>query len=281
VTMKQQYDAFPDQREEREEFLGDVTEAVWDRATSTNLGNPARIAQVLGRAGRRGHLSLWFSRPEEQALAIDLGIAGGVPAVESDSVLVTAQNGGANKVDYYLTRQVDYEIQLRPDAGRSAAEAQSRVEVRLDNAAPAGISSFALGPWDERFEPGENHSFVSVYTPLALAGAALEDVPVQLETATELGRNVFSMFIGVPAESSRTLELELEGTVRLERGGWYVLDLVRQPTLHPDDVSVSIEVPPGWRIIDTDGVEPVTLRRAVDRRVLRTDGEVRVKVERV
>ncbi|MGI8795894.1 MAG: DUF4012 domain-containing protein [Acidimicrobiia bacterium] len=276
VTLRQAYDAFS--QEEREDFLGDVAEVVWDRATEVELGNPARLARELGRAGRDGHLMLWFADPEEQELAVELGVGGAVPAPRSDSLLVTNQNASANKVDYYLTRRIDYAVELTPDRSAVSADLDGRLELRLDNGAPAGITSFALGPWDERFQPGENRSFVSVYTPLGSTAATLDGLPVPVDPATEIGRNVFSSFLSLPAESSRTFAMDFEGTVALQPGGWYALDLVRQPTLRPDDVSVSVEVPAGWRLAAAEGLEILGPRRAGGRIALHETRQVRVRV---
>ena len=115
IVLSDAYVRFPDPS--RVDFLGDVAHAVVDRATSIQLGNPAKIARVLGRAARDGHITLAFGHPEEEALAQRLDIAGRVPPVSSDSLLVTTQNAAANKLDYYLRRQLDYTLRLDPVAG--------------------------------------------------------------------------------------------------------------------------------------------------------------------
>jgi hypothetical protein len=278
VTLRQAYDVFA--RTERGEFLGDVAEAVWRRATRMNLGSPARLARVLGGAARRGNLMLWFSDPKEQRLAARLGTAGAVPRSPSDSLLVTSQNAGGNKVDYYVTRHVDYSVKLTPDEMEHRARAEAKLQFQVDNGAPAGVSSVALGPFDRRFQPGEDRSFVSVYTPLTFSNASRDGTSAQLESSTELGRNVFSEFASVQAGTSGTLSMQLDGTVPLEPGGWYALDLVRQPTIRPDDVSVHIDVPPGWRIEAVVGLELMSPRRAEGRISLNQTSQVRVKLTR-
>lgn len=259
VTLRRQYDAFG--QTEREEFLGDVAEAVWDQALEGNLGNPARLAKILGEAAREGHLQLWFTDPDEAVLATRLGVGGGVPPLASDSLLVTSQNSSGNKVDFYLTRELDYSVELEP-TGADGAAVNATLDVQLTNAAPAGISSVALGPFNESFQPGENRSFVSVYSPLTFTAASLDGLPTALETATELGRNVFSRFVRIPAGEARTLSLDLAGGVSLTPDGWYEIDVVRQPVLWPDQVSIEVEVPDGWRITATEGLELLGPRRA-------------------
>jgi UDP-N-acetylmuramyl pentapeptide phosphotransferase/UDP-N-acetylglucosamine-1-phosphate transferase len=281
VTLSDAYVRFGLADPQRTEFLGDVAEAAVDRATHVQLGNPAKVARTLGRAARQGHLIVAMTRPEEEALAQQLDIAGKMPAVHSDSLLITTQNGGGNKVDYYLKRHLKYTLHVDPGSGDRDAQLQGRLEVTLDNNAPnAGLPTEVIGPHDDRFTPGENRSFVSIYTPLGFTAATIDGQPASLDTTTELQRNVFSTFVSVPAQSSGTLALDVTGTLRLERGGWYRLDLVRQPGLTPDDVTVNISVPPGWRITEKRGVQHVAGRTATAKVQLSHTTSMRIRLTR-
>lgn len=277
VTLRQEYEVFSD-RAERENFLGDVAKAVWKQASSSRLGNPARVARVLGATARQGHLNLWFGRGKEQAVALALGVGGDLPPVSSDSLLVTTQNASGNKVDYYAKRHTDYSVQITPDPGGGRATAKGQLQFRFENSAPGGGSSNALGPFDARFAPGEDVSFVSVYSPLEFTQATIDGQPGQLEAGRELGRNVFSDYLRVPAGGSRQLALTLEGTVALEPGGWYRLDLPRQPTVAPDDVSVTVTSPAGWRIAGAKGLDVLDPHRASVKIAQVERDEVRVRL---
>ena len=95
-----QFAATPD----RADFLGDVAKAAVDEATAGTLGKPAQIAKVLGGAAHSGHLILGFTRPNEEALADQLGVSGRLDPVRSDAIAVTSSNFAGNKIDYYLNR---------------------------------------------------------------------------------------------------------------------------------------------------------------------------------
>jgi UDP-N-acetylmuramyl pentapeptide phosphotransferase/UDP-N-acetylglucosamine-1-phosphate transferase len=273
VTLNDAYIAFP--QGERVDFLGDVAHAVMDRVTSEPLGKPAKIARVLGRSAREGHLILAFTRPEEQQLAVKLHVAGKVPAVNSDSLFLTTQNAGANKIDYYLRRHLTYAVRLKPNAG--VANLNGRVDVTLDNSAPdAGLPAYVIGPGAPGVVAGENRTFASVYTPLELTAATFEGNPQPLDPMTELGRNVYAAFLSVPARTSRTLSADVKGTVRLDQDGRYTLDLFRQPGITPDDVSVTIQVPPGWRLVDGQGFKASGGRQATAH--LQLDQTTRLRV---
>lgn len=280
VTLRDAYAAF-EETPERAEFLGDVAEVVVDVATETNLGAPARIAKVLGAAAHEGHLLLSFTRPEEQALAEQLDVAGELGPVRSDALLVNTQNAGANKIDYYLDRRIDYRVRVSPDPGKRTARVETRLTVRLENTAPAaGLPQIVIGPFADGFVAGENRSYVSVYTGLDLRSATVDGAPVGIATQREVSRRVVSLGVAIPATSTRTVTLTFAGRVRLRAGGWYELDLGHQPTLEPDRVQVSVEVPDGWEVADAPGLVTPFDRRASGVLLLERNRRVRVRIAR-
>src|SRR5205823_13230838 len=126
--------------------------------------------------------------------------------------------------------------------------------------------------------PGENGTFASVYTPLGMTTATFGQNPEELDSMKELQRNVYAGNLSVPARSSRTLAVDLNGAVRLDRG-WYTLDLVRQPNITPDEVNVSIAVPPGWRLIGGHGIQTAGGQHAITH--VRLDKTTRLRVRLV
>ena len=276
VTLNRAYLAFDRQLDNRVDFLANVAAAVVDDLRTAKLGSPARIVAALADAARGGHISLWFNRTAEQALVDRLGIAGRVEPVDSDSLLVVNQNAAGNKIDYYFTRTTSYDVQLQPD-GQQVGVA-SRLRVEMANQAPDALPRYVIGPFDKRFQAGENRTFVSVYSPLELTGATWDGVPADLTGADELGRRVYSTFLGIPANATKTLELQLEGTVVALPGGWYELDLLRQPLLNREATTASFEVPDGWRIVEARGAELESDRRAVARLVPERDHTIRLRL---
>jgi hypothetical protein len=279
VSLNQAYVVYDGEVDERIEFLGRVAAAAVNAFSTTDLGSPADIAAALSGPARGGHLSASFTRPEEQALADALGIAGRVEPVEADSLLVVNQNAGANKIDYYFRRRLDYDVQLRPDGDRLGVTGRLRVD--MENQAPdEGLPRYVIGPFNDRFQAGENFGYVSLYTPLTLTGATWDGAPIELEDEEELGRNVYSAFLSIPARSTRTLEAQLEGSVAAQAGGWYELDLLHQPLLVGDDVTISVEVAEGWQIAEAQGARLVGAGEAVAQLVLERDEAVRVRLVR-
>jgi len=280
IVLRDAYVAFP--QDDRVTFLGDLTKQVAEAFTRADLSRPAALASSLGSAAGNGHMVVWMSRPEEQTLMTDLGVTGAVPRLKGDSLLVVNQNLAANKVDSFFHRRIRYDVAIAPGgSGSQSATLTGRAEVTLSNDAPAsGLPAQVIGPYDERFQPGENRTYVSVYTPFAAVGAALDGVPLDMDSEKELGRYAQSTEISIPAMSSRTLTLDLAGRVSLTEDGWYRLDVQHQTSLVPDDVEVNIEVPRGWRISEVKGLDPVGERRATGRMELERAHTILVRVVR-
>ncbi|MFO7589452.1 MAG: DUF4012 domain-containing protein, partial [Acidimicrobiia bacterium] len=262
VTLRDQYARFEDQTA-RSDFLGDVAKAVVDAATAGNLGRPARIAQVLGGAAHDGHLTLSFTRPAEQRLAEQLDVAGEVRPARSDTLGVYTQNGAQNKIDYYLERSIDYRVRVEPTEGDRWARVDARLTVRLANTAPdSGLPRIVIGPNNPEFTAGLNRSLVSVYTGLRVGSIAVEGVEQPIRGGPDAGHTAYTLYVEIPAKSTRTVELTLQGRVRLRRGGWYDLDLGHQPTVEPDRVQISVSGAPGWQVTGTRGLVPILDDRA-------------------
>jgi UDP-N-acetylmuramyl pentapeptide phosphotransferase/UDP-N-acetylglucosamine-1-phosphate transferase len=260
VTLRDAYANYVD-NDDRVDFLGVVARAAVAKATTGDLGSIDRLSKVLGTAAAQGHLAVWFRDPAEQAGIAPVEVSGRVPAVTGDSLLVTNSNASANKLDYYTTKAIDYDVTVAPDPDLRRAVVSGTARVRYDNGAPlSGLGQYVAGPWEGNptaFVYGQNKQFVTVYSPLAYTGARRDEAPIGLEVAPELDRTAYSTFLDVFAQRSAALDVDLGGSVPLRRGGWYDLDLLRQPALRPDTVRVRITVPAGYRIVDTRGLRVV------------------------
>ena len=279
VTLNEAY-AFFERTPERAEFLGDVAQVVVDEATSGGLGRPAQVAHVLGGAAHEGHLILSFARRDEQQLAQELGVAGRVAPVRSDAVAVTTSNSGANKIDFFLQRNVNYRVHLDPQGNGRRALASARMTVELNNGAPdQGLPRIVIGPYiPGLYQAGENRAYLSMYSALTLKAGTLDSGPLSVTTGRERGRNVYSFVANVPARSTRIVSADFAGMVRLERGGWYDLDIGHQPTVHPDRLRVSVEVPQGWRIAEAPGMRRESVRRVSSTTTQLEERRMRIRV---
>jgi hypothetical protein len=246
VLLHDQYVRFP-QTTERVDFLGNVTQAVWQRVLGGSVGI-VDLGRALVEALDEKHVVLAGTRADEQRTLGDLGVSGAVAPVADDFLAVVTQNAGGNKIDWFLRRAVDYRVRLHERSG--AVDATVRVTLR--NEAPAtGLPDYVIGSARRPPPPaGTNSTFLSVYSPWGLQGATLDGRPVGFESARELGRNVYSAFVDVPPGGTAVVELTLTGS-RGQRQGPYLLALHRQPAVAPDEVRITV----GGR------VQQVALRR--------------------
>lgn len=238
---------------DRVDLLGEVAVATMGALTGGALGSPTVIGEALGPAVRDGHLMVYLTRPEEQSLAERFGASWALPDPRSDTLLVVNQNAGATKIDFFLSRRVAYDLRLSP-SGDGAVGVEGTLAVAMRNAAPgSGLDRYVIGPSLDDVAPGTNRTYLSVYTPLGVTAAALDGVPVAVESERELGRSVYSAFVDVPAGATRELSVDVVGQVPLTEGGWYELELGRQPLLSADEVALAVTVAPGWRIAEAEG----------------------------
>jgi hypothetical protein len=118
---------------------------------SSNLDIP-----TIRRAVAGGHLRIIsFKRREERVLRT-LRVTGDLPSVDQDRLLVTTQNFGGNKLDYWITRHISHTCNLRKPGLALCSTA-----VTLRNTAPRGLISYVAGskPY------GLARTLVDVYVP--------------------------------------------------------------------------------------------------------------------
>ena len=248
MLLHEQYVRF--QGTTREDFLADVTQAVWQRVTTRPSGL-VELGRALGGAVADKHVMVTATRADQQAGLVELGVAGAMAPVEDDFVGLVTQNASGNKIDWFLHRALDYRVEVDPASGEVSAVAT----VTLTNRSPArGLPDYVIGSAVKPPLPtGTNRTYVSLYSPWGVTAATLSGLPVGLESQQELGRNVYSAYVDIPPGGSVVLEVRLEGTRRRGTGPYEVV-VHRQPVVHPDDVRVSVAAANGeWEVCGVRG----------------------------
>jgi hypothetical protein len=253
VTLRQAYARFPlEEDAKRVEFLGNVARTVTEAFTTTDLHSAPQLVRALSRATRGGHLKAYFNEPAEEQLMTELGADGTVPTLVGDSLLVVNQNMAANKLDAYLHRDIRYDIRLSP--GGRLTRVSGQLAVTLRNELPSlGLPAAVTGPYNDQFRAGENRTYLSVYSPFARGAAQVDGNKVDAASYVDLGRISRSTVLSLDAGDVQTVTFGIDGKAELGKQGWYRLDLLRQPTLNPDNVDVALTVPNGWRIAEVRG----------------------------
>ncbi|MGQ0832862.1 MAG: DUF4012 domain-containing protein [Microthrixaceae bacterium] len=253
--LREQYVAFPD--DSRHEFLVDAARTVFKELTSRELPGPATIVDALAPVAHERRLLLHSFQRDEQKLFERLRLDGARPPVEGDFLSVRASNRGLSKIDAMMQRSIDYEVAVDP--GRSTVSATLTVRIRND--APArGLPFPVLG--NHLGQPfGTNSTTVSVYTPLQLVDVLQDGRPVGRGASRAYDRFRYTALVDVPAGREVTIVFELAGDLDIRRG--YHLEVVPQPLVNSDELTVRVRAAAGWRA-DGDGEGTSKLRETAD-----------------
>ena len=255
ILLHEQYLEFPQaQREDREAFLSDAVEAVFDELTSGDLPGPRTLAHELGPAVAGRDLQLWAARPREQALFQRIGADGSARRGETDSFGVVTQNYNGNKIDWFLHRSIDYRVEWDPGTGAVSGS----MAVVLDNRAPpTGLPSSIIG-WGGDVSDGqipvadgENLMSAALYSTFPISGVTVDGRPVEYVEQAELGHRTATLFVSVPPQSSREVVLEFRGTA--SGGLAHAFQLLRQPMVNRDLVSITVAAPAPWTLREPGG----------------------------
>jgi hypothetical protein len=284
VTLFQAYVRYTSEQQ-RSAFLGNVAQAAFSAFTKLQVGNPSRLLAVLGPAVQGRHIQIYSTQPAEEAYLEQTGVAGTLLANSPDLLDVTTQNVAANKIDYYLNRTISYAVNLTPESNSgggppSHALANATLDLHLHNAAPAsGLPPSIIGPYTPGFRPGENATYLSVYSPLSFGSATLNGAPATLSSASDgQHHDVYSAFLDLASNQTAALHLDLAGRVALLPGGWYEVDLPHQPVVNSDQVSVTVDLAPGWKVIAARNAVITGSQRVVAHLTQTTDQAVWVQI---
>ncbi|HEV8116177.1 MAG TPA: DUF4012 domain-containing protein, partial [Acidimicrobiales bacterium] len=234
VLLFDQYRTFGDnEQDDRKDFLAAAIQTLTERLLSGPVP-VGPLAKALQPMVDQKHLMASAGAAAEEPVFARLGMTGAMAPLRGDSLAVVVQNASPSKIDWFLRRTIDYSATVDPSSGATTAKAT----VRLTNEAPAsGLPRYLIGN-EVGLPLGTSRLYVSVYSPLALQGATLDGRPLRLDPGIEQGRGVLSAFVDVPAGATVTLALDLAGAVQID--GSYRLDLHRQPSAAPDQVTVSL-----------------------------------------
>jgi hypothetical protein len=130
LTESTAYIRFADDNDARKQYLQDVASAVVRKMTG-HLDSPRQLLDALGKAVSEGRIAVWSASPDDQKLLEETPLAHVIPDDPAPYASVIINNLGGNKLDYYLTREIEYTAGACDSATRKSA-----VTVRLTNNVP-------------------------------------------------------------------------------------------------------------------------------------------------
>jgi hypothetical protein len=233
VLLHEQYERLVPDSDERVELLERLADAVFDRVVGGDLPGPGDVGAELAPDVAARHIQLWSRRPAEERWFAHIGASGALAPVVGDALAVISTNASEVKIDWYLHRDITYDVQTADDG-----TVQATLRVRLHNDAPTTGSAYVIGPSPYiDVTPGVNRTRLSIFTPLGLVDAGIDGRPYAIEPSAERGRNVYDVDLDVPPGGTVEVDLRLAGPVP----AGYRLDLHHQPVVNPDTVRVTVD----------------------------------------
>jgi hypothetical protein len=169
---------------------------------------------------------------------VDLGVAGELSTDAADSVFVTVQNLGGDKLDFWTRRTLFHAC------GIATTAAHCRTRVTIANRAPRGLPDYVVQT--DKPSYALYRGYLEFYVPAgaSVTGAALNGEEATVFRETEDGRTSLGMHFHLP----RAEDLNAEVSYELPLDGSYSLDLTPQPLAHDAQVRVRLDPPDDWAV---------------------------------
>lgn len=210
---RDQYVAFPEDQVERKELLGVVAGLVGTKLESLSVPSLRTFTERFGPLIADGHLIIDLqpdAYPEAAALLADTDADGSFPRPEhtADDVVYLAQiNNARNKIDLFLERSVDYDVQIAEDGSLSGT-----LEVELTNTAPAsGLPDYLIGGQDDGYSRGTNQSSLFIYSPHELSELLLDGEAVLPAVSYDQGIFIYQLQTDLAPGQTREVIARLTG----------------------------------------------------------------------
>ena len=213
LTESTAYIRYPDDQAARKAYLQSIAIEVVKKLTGP-LKSPQEVLRALGHGVSEHRVSVWSSSPDIQKQLEETPLANTIPDDRAPYAQFVVNNLGGNKMDYYLTRQIEYKA-----AACTAGTRKSTATIKLTNTLkdPSGLPDYVAGKMG--FFPGlassvPRGSMISSVRLLTTTGAQVVSVhvngqPVQVIGSTERGHPSFEATMAIPPGETATLTFEL------------------------------------------------------------------------
>ncbi len=213
LTESTAYIRYPDDQTARKQYLQGIAIEVVKKVTGP-LKSPQEVLRALGRGVGEHRISVWSASPDDQRQLEQTPLANTIADDRAPYAQFVVNNLGGNKMDYYLTRQIDYSAE-----GCTPGTRKSTATIRLTNTlkSPSGLPDYVAGKLG--FFPGLSEgvprgSMISSVRLLTTTGAQVVSVhlngsPVQVIGSTERGHPSFESTFAIPPGKTAELTFEL------------------------------------------------------------------------
>jgi Protein of unknown function (DUF4012) len=217
-------------------------------AFKTILAGGASGSEVLESAGEAlagGHIRFVSFNETEDDILSRLEVTGNLVSESVDNVLITVQNLGADKLDYWMRRHLEHKCRIL-----EATSARCETVLVLSNQTPQGLNDYVT-QIDNRIKRSYGYGvylgYLELYVPDAaeLTGVTLNGRAETFFPESEDGRKSLGMYFATPRGEETTIRVSYQ--LPLPDAG-YTLEITPQPLTFDASVEVEVEGPPEWAL---------------------------------
>ena len=197
------YFEFEDDNSARKEYQADIATDLLERAIALEGGTSAIIDALTASVSGR-HLQMWAAEPTAQQAIAATPLAGATPTQNGPFAQLVVNNGGGNKLDFYLQRKLEY------TSGQCFADGRnSTLRATLTNGAPA-VGSLPTSITGLSTSTA-TRSLVYLHLPIdaQVTSITIDGQPASATFGRELGHLVALLPLDLPASVAVTIELGL------------------------------------------------------------------------
>lgn len=255
--------------EKPKQFLSDLAPNILERALSLGQGDALDVFAAVTRALSSRHMLVYTTDEAVQSALATLGWTGAVQDAPQDYLYIVRSNIAGGKTDDVIEERVRHTVRIAQDGLITVRLELYFAHKGLEGAGERGIKNNnylrVYVPEGSRLIAAEGFSpetYERLYKDAPEGYAQDEDVAADLEDAivheksgtrihTELGKTVFSNWVGVEPGKSGNVVLEYMLPFSLfsddnDRTGVYTLYMQKQPGVRPSLFTSDVVLPDAW-----------------------------------
>lgn len=228
------------------------------RITNMKQDQSAPFAETLGTSANEKHIQAFFSDPKAQASMVAIGWSGAIDPPAGTTDLLAVANGviKPSKANLGVTKSLDYHVALAPDG---SAETTLRLGYRKSPKLLQGVPQQWLADYVRAHR--------AAGTTLSAGKGSNDAEPLDDATGMPTFGHYFRLDPGkstsvvmrfdVPKALRQGVAVELPGVNIAPADGdtWhYRLLLVKQADLVDTKASITVQVPDGWKVVESTAV---------------------------
>jgi hypothetical protein len=215
--------------EARSDMLEQVARGTVERLLMGAPPDPLDLAKAMAPMVEQRRVYAWSANEREQSVVTAANADGELLdewAPGSDGLSVAVVNASGNKIESFLERNYQYDVELHADG-----TVQGTLMLRFANESPeVGYPGIVISN-SVGLPDGWSRIYVTVFSAMQLCGADLGGEPALLQQYEENGVRTYSTFLDLPPSGSAELRLDLAGVVE---GDEYKLQVEPQPLVNDE-----------------------------------------------